>query len=322
MNTISIPKERLAEILPMYVLLASTGHISHAGPSLCKVLGQDPRGKNFWDTFDIKNPSDIKTIKDLENHSNRRLNLSLASFPYTNLRGLTIPLGHGSVLINLSFGAHLPEAVRAHELTIGDFAVTDTAMELLCLIEVNGLVRSQLRTLNQRLQSEKTQAEIEARTDPLTGLYNRRALDAWLQDRVSNARPFGVMRLDLDHFKIVNDRFGHQIGDIALIQLADVLRQTTRTHDMIARVGGDEFVILFPDMITTRTLKKIADRIHKALLLPSGQLPLDVKLSVSIGITTSTQYDQPDPELLLADADRALYRAKRMGRGRAILHQA
>lgn len=322
MTQITLQTDWLAKMLPMHLHLSAAGGILHAGPTLCKTLNQNPLGRNFWDLFEVKTPGAILTMADLERHLGQRLHLTLRAPPHSHLRGAAIPLCHNDFLLNLSFGARLPEAVCAHDLVIGDFAATDIAMELLCLIEVNGLVRSQLKTLNQRLQSEKTQAEIEARTDPLTGLYNRRALDTWLQERVASLRPFGVMRLDLDHFKVVNDRYGHHLGDRALIHLADVLRQSTRKDDMIARVGGDEFVVLFPDLTSTRKLHMIAGRILKALRLPFGPLPRDIALSVSIGITVSTHYAPPEAEVLLADADRALYRAKKLGRGRAILHHA
>ena len=158
-------------------------------------------------------------------------------------RGLAVPLDGGGVLINLSFGMTVVEAVRDHRLTDADFAPTDLAMELLYLVEAKTAVMQELRDMNRRLEGAKTAAEEQALTDTLTGLRNRRAMDMALSRLMLRGTPFGLMHLDLDFFKAVNDTLGHAAGDHVLRQVARVLRVQMRGGDTVARMGGDEFVV-------------------------------------------------------------------------------
>ena len=131
-------------------------------------------------------------------------------------RGLAVPTGDGGMLLNLSFGIRLIDAVRQHALTDADFAATDMAVEMLYLVEVKQAVMTELRRLNLRLQGAKATAEEQALTDTLTGLRNRRALDVSLPALIGQGVAFGLMHIDLDYFKQVNDTLGHAAGDQVL----------------------------------------------------------------------------------------------------------
>lgn len=156
----------------------------------------------------------------------------------------------------------------------------------------------------------------EAETDSLTGLYNRRAFF----DRATEFRaPTTIVAVvfDVDHFKQVNDIYGHQIGDTVLQTFAEILRDAIRDRDLAARLGGEEFVILLPDA-TLKTSLLVAERIRKKFaerrFFSDGQL---FGSSVSVGI--SKVGDQTMLNDLIVQADAALYVAKRSGRNRVIL---
>lgn len=147
-----------------------------------------------------------------------------------------------------------------------------------------------------------------AEVDPLTGLANRRSLLDALTERLDNRVPTSVLFLDLDGFKDVNDRAGHEAGDELLKQVAARLTRLSRNDDLVARLGGDEFVVLArPDYAAG-----VAERIHQHLAEPYALGDDDVPVTVSIGIATANETDGPGP--VLDRADQAMYEAKRSRR--------
>jgi len=159
--------------------------------------------------------------------------------------------------------------------------------------------------------------------DSLTDLPNR----LLLLDRISLAlahatrtrRGVGVLFLDLDGFKQVNDRHGHQAGDVVLTEVARRLKASVRLSDTVARLGGDEFVVVCPDMASASDLPTIAGVVLRAVTRPILHDGLELKVGTSIGITFGLAHDEP--ELLLRQADQAMYRAKERGDGGWALHE-
>ncbi|CAN7698892.1 GGDEF domain-containing protein [Pseudoduganella sp. LjRoot289] len=155
--------------------------------------------------------------------------------------------------------------------------------------------------------------------DPLTGVLNRRGFDIFYnKQRVQlgrEGRPLSLMSIDLDHFKAINDRYGHVVGDRVLVQIAHVISQALRESDYVARFGGEEFVVLLPDAEVPRAML-VADRIREALRHGwDDQLP---PCTVSIGIGTHVSR-QESLDSLIGRTDAALYRAKENGRDRVEL---
>jgi two-component system cell cycle response regulator len=159
-----------------------------------------------------------------------------------------------------------------------------------------------------------------AETDPLTGLFNRRALDERLQREVDRATRYGTVltcvMIDIDHFKAANDRFGHQAGDRVLAQFAEMLRREQRAVDTVARYGGEEFVVLLPETGSAGA-RLFADRILRRVTLAAfGPPEAPIPITISIGLATFPDERAVGTEGLLRLADRNLLRAKSDGRNR------
>ena len=160
-------------------------------------------------------------------------------------------------------------------------------------------------------------AQLRASTDALTGLSNRRSLETTLRRMVAQAlrmnSSLGALMLDLDHFKQINDQFGHGKGDEALAAVGVVLRDTVRQSDFAGRYGGEEFLILLPDT-DEEGAKVIAEKIRSSLaeILVTG---LDRRITASVGVAILPVHAL-DAETLVQEADRALYVAKSKGRDR------
>jgi diguanylate cyclase (GGDEF)-like protein len=170
--------------------------------------------------------------------------------------------------------------------------------------------------------------EHESITDPLTGIYNRRYLDRRLMEeslRVARYKqPFSIFLLDLDHFKKINDAYGHQIGDLVLKKLAKVIIGTVREVDVVIRYGGEEIIVILPNT-TLANAVELAERLRQnieetTMIEPdqSENRPA-IKITVSIGVAGYQPSDGWDNSRRLVErADKALYRAKSQGRNQVV----
>jgi diguanylate cyclase (GGDEF)-like protein len=317
---LSVDAATLSRFMPMHLLLDRDGRVISVGPTLARVLqGQDLPGTRFEDLFEVRSPGGAVTVADVLDRAGHRFRLVARGGIKAGLRGLGQRLPDGQVLLNLSFGIDLIAAVRDLALTDADFAATDLAMELLYLAEANTAVTRELRGLNLRLEGARLAAEEEAMTDPLTGLRNRRAADLVLERLCAIKASFGLLHMDLDYFKAVNDSLGHAAGDFVLEQVGRILREELRTEDIAARVGGDEFLIIVTGRVDAPVLQGIAERIIARITQPMPFEGSEARVSASIGVVRSQDTMGADPTRLLAVADRALYAAKDAGRGRVVL---
>lgn len=168
------------------------------------------------------------------------------------------------------------------------------------------------------LKQNEQQLRQIAHYDALTGLPNRLLLSERLRHAVSTTRRHGdvlaVVFMDLDGFKAINDTYGHATGDELLVALARRLQTTLRECDTVARLGGDEFVVLLPELSSGTDCKPILTRLLSALSAPVDLAEHTVQVSASLGVTLYPQSPDIDPDILLRQADMAMYQAKQRGK--------
>lgn len=321
-GSIILGRADLSRLMPMHMIADGDARIVGAGATLERLrTPQQVVGASVFDLFHVRRPHGATTMLDLAARGGHRLDLEFRSPPHTLLKGHFVADWQGLFVFDLSFGILVKEAVATYGLTATDFAPTSLAVEMLYLVEANAAALSVSRDLIGRLNEAKASAEELARTDPLTGLGNRRGMEIAIADLAARAVPFSLLHVDLDYFKAVNDTFGHAAGDQVLTEVARILKRETRENDFIARLGGDEFVIVCRDMLDRQRLIALARRIIVALEAPIEVPGATCRVSVSIGISTSDLYERPDAPQMLRDADIALYMSKDAGRSRATLFE-
>ena len=199
----------------------------------------------------------------------------------------------------------------------------DRWLDVVVSVAVVACVVRLLAARNERLVSALT---AEARVDALTGLLNRRGFDERFAAELARAErdgdPVGIVALDLDRFKCINDLHGHEIGDRVLAWLGSVLTEAVRGVDLAARIGGEEFVIVLARSDLDATAA-VAERVRRAVAEPDvrGRRRFGVagELAVSISAGVVASHAPLDGDRLLDEADRALYAAKRDGRNRVVV---
>jgi len=196
-------------------------------------------------------------------------------------------------------------------------------------MELNARVYALLRTKalqdelaekNARLQELLTKVELLAITDPLTRLFNRRHFEEYIDRELKAASryrfPLSLLMIDIDHFKGINDEFGHGAGDSVLREIAEIISGAVREVDVVARWGGEEFVVLLPRCTKEEALQS-AERILKAVSGHSFSAVPGKQVTVSIGISGIPDSHIGNSDMLLDASDQAMYTAKRKGRNRA-----
>lgn len=190
-------------------------------------------------------------------------------------------------------------------------------------IKVANATIKKLETAKSKLVKQQDMIYKQAHYDHLTSLANRTLLNQRLQLLIENNLPlnkkFGVLFLDLDNFKDINDSLGHDIGDMVLIHVAKTLLLSTRKGDTVARFGGDEFIILVDDIEGEKSLRLIAEKLIQAIEQPIRARNIELKITTSIGISLFPQ-DGSDFNQLIKNADLALYCAKAAGRNTYKVH--
>lgn len=326
--TLHMPTQTFTNALdvlcPMHLQIAATGHIRHAGPTICKLRPNvDFVGAGFLELFELQRPRNLKNMRDILGAGKTKLHLKLRDAPQTGLQGVVVPEPSGDgAWINMSFGISILEAVHDYDLTSADFAATDLAVEMLFLVEAKSAVLEESRKLNHRLQIAKSAAEKQAYTDVLTGLKNRRSVEQALEGLLAEQSPFCFLQLDLDFFKAVNDSYGHAAGDYVLQKVAAVLLDETRDQDDVARVGGDEFVIIMRGDIPKQRIAKIGGRIIQRIQEPVLFEGHPCQVSASIGISQVSDAHRLTVDQLMQQADKALYASKENGRSQFAFAEA
>lgn len=319
---LTLRRSTLDAVLPFNLVIDPNLNVTHVGRTLRKMTGPFER-RHLPEVMQIDRPVSEITPAALRELSGKLLNVTLdtGKADPIDLKATFEAIGEEGWLCSLHLGPSLLTQIAAHSLTARDFAPCDPIIDMLFLLEANGTALTHATRLNEKLDAARTHAEIQASTDKLTGLYNRRAMDQIMQSLAENKAPrFGLMHLDLDYFKSVNDTLGHAAGDHVLVEVAKILREEVRRGDPVGRVGGDEFLLLFPDCLDTDILGQIAHRIIARLEEPIPFNGALCRISASIGTTLSSLYQRVDLSVMQADADHALYAAKEAGRAQHRFH--
>jgi diguanylate cyclase (GGDEF)-like protein len=228
--------------------------------------------------------------------------------------------GRDLLMTNLAVMAALVPVMFTVSLT--SFNVIGTVVFVLLAVAVSTLLGRILEISNRRAFALELELQRDARTDSLTGLANRRAMQESGRVELKRAKragsPVSVLLCDLDHFKGINDRYGHEAGDAALVQVAGVLRGALRESDALGRWGGEEFIAVLPQTDAAGAAE-VAERMRVAI---EGTAFVGVRerTTISVGAATSQDVDEPSSawEGLVKAADQFLYQAKHEGRNRVV----
>ena len=225
------------------------------------------------------------------------------------------------ILITLCcLGLLVSDAIASLHRTIDGWDVAASGVHLLGPSFVLGVATLSRRTAKDMLRIRAL--EEAAFVDPLTGLANRRRFDERLGEEVRRAQAIGLpltlLVLDIDHFKRVNDTYGHAVGDVVLRQVATLIAAKSRHLDTVCRVGGEEFVVIVPG-IEGPFAAASAERLRRAVAETPIPVEGQVDLSTTLSLGLATLREGETAELLFRRADAALYGAKRGGRDRVSL---
>jgi diguanylate cyclase (GGDEF)-like protein len=213
---------------------------------------------------------------------------------------------------------------------IDEAALMAGATDYLVKGQINGqLLERSIRYALERNRLAKKVRELAVR-DPLTGLYNLRELMRFLNYELIKSRrynhPFSLLMIDIDYFKVINDRYGHRFGDEVLQRVAKVILNNVRGCDLPARYGGDEFTIVLPETPARQgwqgaeRLRKVVEDLTIQITNKNGTSE-EIKVTMSIGVA-EFPYDANSVETLIEMSDQALYQAKHKGRNRAVRYYA
>lgn len=238
------------------------------------------------------------------------------------------------VIILIIFFKFLEMDILARGLIITTLLII--LRQVLTIIENQGLVKlltasnnelmqkkQELEDANSELRRFYKQKELESKTDFLTGLYNRRYIDEEFKENLMDCKVVkgktSVLMVDIDHFKDINDTYGHDIGDVVLKNLSNIMKANIRGDDILIRFGGEEFICFLPNT-NIDTANIIAERLRREVENFKFKVKdIDIKITVSIGISEiDVIEDNSDISSIIIKADEALYKAKRSGRNKVM----
>jgi diguanylate cyclase (GGDEF)-like protein/PAS domain S-box-containing protein len=224
------------------------------------------------------------------------------------------PADRAGVRASIADPTAIPKVEYRLRTGAGDWVWVESALRLAPIVEDAVVLSSRVIEDRRRLEAELRR---QATHDPLTGLANRALTTEWLEAALTSGRGgyVGTLFCDLDEFKEVNDRLGHEAGDELLVHVADRLRECVRRGDLLSRFGGDEFVVVLDDVADTAALTEVGARMVQALENPFMLRGERVQISASVGGVLGRRA-RTSASAMLRDADAAMYAAKELGRGR------
>jgi diguanylate cyclase (GGDEF)-like protein/putative nucleotidyltransferase with HDIG domain len=217
--------------------------------------------------------------------------------------------------------AHVGATGVTYAFALASVPGADRSQRWLLLFGVVAVIALMVAVLRERVDRLIARLADAARTDALTGLLNRRGFQELMEIETERAlrssRPLAILVGDLDHFKHLNDRFGHAAGDLALKRFAEIASSASRRIDAVARIGGEEFALLLPDT-EQHAAYLLAERLRRSVKEPSAAVDAELP-TVSFGVASFPTH-AADAAALMHAADQALYAAKAMGRDRSVIY--
>ena len=294
----------------------------------CSITEKQAQKKNLLDIFNLP----TEKLKSLKRHIKAALTLNGPSFYTADSNHYLFEMKHAlTTKSTFEFMQQdvtiLPYNIEKKQVTILVYDQT-TLMEekIKCYKESDALAKAikianatikKLENAKNKLVKQQDIIYRQAHYDHLTSLANRsllhQRLELLIQESTESSKQFAILFLDLDHFKEINDSLGHDVGDELLVRVAKILIQATRKTDTVARIGGDEFVILLDNVDNENTIIPIAQKLLSALQQPLKIQEHDLHVTTSIGISIHPNHGS-DFNMLLKHADIALYEAKAAGR--------
>ncbi len=279
-----------------------------------------------WDDLHAQTLFDRYVCHGTCSKTNKNLRDELLS-TVANILGMLIDMAGKTALSNGALEKHMESLAHTESpekvLKIASSIISETRQ----FVDDTKMFESNLEDTTQEIQSLKLElddARRQASRDPLTGLANRRGFDQELNKIIEESREnlttFSFIMIDIDHFKNINDTYGHLVGDKVLIGLSQVLSKQVRGSDELARFGGEEFAIIMPDTLITGAFtvaENLRRSIEKLRLKHSRTGEQIGQVTISIGVACSRPGESAQD--LIDRCDRALYRAKSLGRNRTII---
>ncbi|WP_041959170.1 GGDEF domain-containing protein [Sulfurospirillum arsenophilum] len=300
----------------------------------CDVDAEKVIGTNLLSLFELNS----ERLKSLKRHIKTALTLNGPSFFTADSNHYLFPIKN-SITTKSIFEfmqqdiTIIPYSLEQKQVTVLIYDQTSLMEEkarcnkesedLARAIKVANATIKKLETAKNKLIKQQDMIYKQAHYDHLTSLANRTLLNQRLhlliEKNQNSGKKFGVLFLDLDNFKEINDSLGHDVGDMILIHVAKTLLLATRKSDTVARFGGDEFIILVDDIEEEKNLEYIASKLIKAIQQPMRVRNLDLNVTTSIGISIFPHHGT-DFNQLIKNADLALYVAKAEGRNTYKIH--
>ena len=325
----AITASALDEVLPFAAIVAADGRVFHMGRTLARVAGVEGRPPGFFDLFRVAAPRRIVGTTDLAAMAGHKVFLEAGR----TVDGEPVRLrasvaradpGTDTFLVLTSLGNDMPRLLDPLGLSGRDFTHADQSIDMLYVLRTQAALIDDTKNLADRLRVAKDAAEMQAQTDQLTGLPNRRGLAlfaaAMLMLPATERQHFWLLHVDLDRFKQVNDRMGHAAGDAILKRVAADLKTCLGPRDFAARIGGDEFVLFVERPPDADAIAAFARETIALIQMPLRFRSQTLQVGASIGITAVPPDGDKSIDALLLEADIALYDVKKDGRGAVYIY--
>ncbi|MFO1251831.1 MAG: diguanylate cyclase [Inhella sp.] len=316
MQQILVVDDELEHLSALCELLQSGGYqvLRTSRPERALAIAESQRPDLVITDWDMPGLSGIELIRQLKAHEATR------DIPVIMCTGSMTTAAHLETALEAGAVDYVRKPVEPIELR----ARTRSMLQLAASYRQIQAKEQELARQNELLNQQKQELHQAAITDRLTGLHNRAYLMDQLSREFSNSqrygRPLSCLLLDIDHFKSVNDRHGHLVGDAVLRHTAQLLSHGLRRGDVLARYGGEEFVLLLPGT-PAASAQALAESLRASVaqaVWVQGELSLP--LTISIGVADNLAGQAEDETALLRLADAALYAAKHQGRNRVVVH--